>query len=47
MEAIKVIAGFGEPLTGTLLTIDLRHMQFRRRQIQRRVDCSICSQISN
>ncbi len=43
MEAIKLIAGFGEPLLGTLLTIDLRSMQFRRRTIQRREDCQVCS----
>ncbi len=41
MEAIKLLAGFGEPLLGTLLTIDLRTMQFRRRQIQRRPDCPL------
>ena len=43
MEAIKVIAGFGEPLLGTLLTIDLRTMQFRRRTIMRNSQCNVCA----
>lgn len=42
MEAIKVIAGLGEPLAGTLLTCDLREMSFRKVRIQRRPDCSVC-----
>lgn len=42
MEAIKVIAGLGEPLAGTLLTCDLREMSFRKVRIQRRSDCSVC-----
>jgi molybdopterin/thiamine biosynthesis adenylyltransferase len=45
MEAIKLIAGFGEPLLGTMLTIDLRAMQFRRRQLQRRHDCAVCGHL--
>lgn len=47
MEAIKLLAGFGEPLLGILLTIDLRSMQFRRRAIQRRPDCSVCGLTKN
>ncbi len=43
MEAIKVIAGFGELLTGTLLTMDLRHMHFRRRTIHRNPNCHVCT----
>jgi molybdopterin/thiamine biosynthesis adenylyltransferase len=42
MEAIKVIAGFGEPLKGVLLTCNLRDMSFRKIGIQRRPDCSVC-----
>lgn len=45
MEAIKLLAGFGEPLIGTLLTIDLRSMQFRRRTIHRRAGCEVCGAI--
>jgi len=42
MEAIKVLAGFGEPLLGKLLLGDLRDMTFRTISIQRRLDCPVC-----
>lgn len=42
MEAIKVLAGFGEPLAGTMVSFDLRDMTFSRRQLQRRPDCHVC-----
>ena len=42
MEAIKVLAGFGEPLAGQLLTCDLRDMTFRRRRLLRRENCPVC-----
>jgi molybdopterin/thiamine biosynthesis adenylyltransferase len=42
MEAIKVLAGLGEPLAGRLLTLDLRDMSFRTVSLQRRPACSIC-----
>lgn len=42
MEAIKVLAGFGDPLTGSLLTFDLRDMQFARRQVKRNPNCAVC-----
>ena len=29
MEAIKVISGIGEPLTGRLVRLDLRDMEFQ------------------
>lgn len=41
-EAIKVLAGLGEPLLGKLLTCDLRDMTFRRVTIHRRPGCPIC-----
>jgi len=44
MEAIKILAGFGEPLAGTLLSCDLRTMSFSRRQIQRNPECSVCGE---
>ena len=44
MEAIKVLAGFGEPLKGQLLTCDLRDMTFRNRKIQRNPECAICAE---
>ena len=43
MEVIKLIAGIGEPLTGRLLTFDLRDMSFRTVPIARQPDCPICS----
>lgn len=42
MEAIKVLAGFGQPLLSTLLTMDLRTMQFRRRSLVRNPECRVC-----
>ena len=44
MEAIKVLAGFGEPLAGQLLTMDLREMTFRKRSIQQNPNCELCGQ---
>jgi molybdopterin/thiamine biosynthesis adenylyltransferase len=45
MEAIKLMAGFGEPLAGRLLTFDLRDMSFRTIAIPRRPDCVVCGHI--
>jgi molybdopterin-synthase adenylyltransferase len=45
MEAIKLIAGFGEPLAGRLLTFDLRDMCFRTIAIARRPGCVVCGHI--
>ena len=42
MEAIKVLAGFGTPLFGQLLTCDLRDMSFRKFRIQRNPNCPDC-----
>ncbi len=41
-EGIKLIAGFGELLTGTMLLFDGRTMDFRKVVIQRRPGCSVC-----
>jgi molybdopterin/thiamine biosynthesis adenylyltransferase len=46
MEAIKVLAGFGEPLLGRLLLGDLRTMRFRQVQVYRRDDCKVCGGLS-
>lgn len=45
MEVIKLVAGLGEPLTGRLLTFDLRDMTFRAIPILRQADCAICGSI--
>ena len=36
MEAVKVLGGFGEPLTNQLLTFDLRSMRFTKLVIEKR-----------
>jgi molybdopterin-synthase adenylyltransferase len=46
MEAIKVLAGFGETLAGQLLTMDLRDMTFRKRAIQRNSRCELCQHLT-
>ena len=43
MEAIKIIAGLGEPLYGRLLTMDLRGMSFREGKIKRDPGCPECA----
>ena len=45
MEAIKVLANFGEPLAGVMVTSNLSDMTFSRRMIQRRSDCAVCGNI--
>ena len=45
MEVIKLIAGVGEPLTGRLLTFDLRDMSFRTVPIARQSDCPVCGDL--
>jgi molybdopterin-synthase adenylyltransferase len=42
MEVIKLLAGLGEPLTGRLLTCDLRTVSFRTVNTKRRPDCPVC-----
>jgi bacteriocin biosynthesis cyclodehydratase domain-containing protein len=45
MEAIKLIAGIGQPLAGRLLTFDLRDMSFRTIAIARRERCEVCGHL--
>lgn len=47
VEAVKLLTGIGEVLAGTLLTMDLRSMQFRRLRIAARPDCPVCSHRTN
>jgi molybdopterin/thiamine biosynthesis adenylyltransferase len=47
MEAIKLIAGFGEPLLSRMLVADLRSMKFRELALQRRKDCQLCGGLSD
>ena len=46
MEAIKLIAGFGEPLLNRMLVADLRSMKFRELALKRREDCQLCGGLS-
>jgi molybdopterin/thiamine biosynthesis adenylyltransferase len=47
MEAIKIIAGFGSPLYGTLLRINMTDMNIRRIVVRRNAQCKICGGRSN
>lgn len=42
MEAIKLIAGVGEPLLGRMLIGNLRDMTFRTVNVQRNPACAVC-----
>ena len=42
IEAIKLIAGIGEPLVGRLLMIDTLDMTFRTLNISRTPSCPVC-----
>jgi molybdopterin/thiamine biosynthesis adenylyltransferase len=43
VEVVKLLSGIGKPLAGTLLTMDLGSMQFRRHRIRRRPECPVCA----
>jgi molybdopterin/thiamine biosynthesis adenylyltransferase len=42
LEAIKVLAGFGETLEKRVLHFDLRQMSFNEVALNPREDCKIC-----
>jgi len=42
LEAVKVLTGYGEPLTGRLLVYDGEDMSFDVYSIHRRPDCPVC-----
>jgi molybdopterin/thiamine biosynthesis adenylyltransferase len=44
LEAIKVLAGVGEPLRGRLLVCDLRQMSFRVLTTRRDPQCTVCGE---
>lgn len=46
LEAIKVLAGLGEPLLNRMLIADLRAMRFRTLKIERNPLCAVCSTLS-
>ncbi len=41
-EALKLLAGIGEPLAGRLLMLDARRMQWDELAIARQPDCDVC-----
>lgn len=41
-EAIKLLAGLGEPLLGRLLMVDALTMRFDELKVTRRADCAVC-----
>lgn len=43
MEAIKVLAGVGMPLTGRLLILDAWRMEWREMKLARDPECPVCS----
>lgn len=42
LEALKLLAGFGEPLRGRLLRIDALGSRFRELRVRRDPSCSVC-----
>jgi adenylyltransferase/sulfurtransferase len=44
VEAVKVIAGLGDPLSGRLLRMDLRRMTFHTMNVRQRADCPVCGE---
>ena len=42
LEALKVLAGFGEPLIGRMLLIDALNSRFRELKMRRDPECSVC-----
>lgn len=45
MEALKILSGYGEPLRGKLLVVDLRTTEFRELLLPARTDCPACAQV--
>ncbi len=42
-EALKLLTGIGTPLTGRLLMVDSRRLEFTEIRLQRQSDCSVCA----
>jgi len=42
LEAVKLITGLGEPLTGQLLTMDLARAEFAKRRPYHDPNCAVC-----
>lgn len=46
LEALKLLAGFGEPMVGRLLLIDALNTRFRELKVKRDPACSVCGPIN-
>lgn len=44
-ETIKLLAGFGKTLDGTMLTVDLRNMTTRKVTLRRNLNCPVCRHV--
>ena len=44
MEAIKLITGIGSPLTGRLLLLDAKTLQWRELRLPRDPQCKACGE---
>jgi adenylyltransferase/sulfurtransferase len=42
LEALKLLAQFGEPLVGRLLLIDALNSRFRELRVKRDPGCAVC-----
>ncbi|MDX2354922.1 molybdopterin-synthase adenylyltransferase MoeB [Stutzerimonas xanthomarina] len=47
LEAIKLLAGFGEPLVGRLLLVDALSSRFRELKVKRDPACTVCGHSSD
>ena len=45
LEALKLLAGFGEPLVGRLLLVDALGSRFRELRVKRDPACSVCGRV--
>jgi len=45
MEAIKLIAGFGQPLFNRMLRLDLRDMTTQTVSLVRNPNCAVCGSL--
>ncbi|WP_161633173.1 molybdopterin-synthase adenylyltransferase MoeB [Pseudomonas syringae] len=46
LEALKLLAGFGEPMVGRLLLIDALSTRFRELKVRRDPACSVCGPVT-
>ncbi|MBH0139541.1 MULTISPECIES: molybdopterin-synthase adenylyltransferase MoeB [Pseudomonas syringae group] len=46
LEALKLLAGFGEPMVGRLLLIDALNTRFRELKVKRDPACSVCGPVT-